>query len=197
MKIDLTLPISTDHWHDLLQQLIATAQWEKLGHLGTHFDVMEREFPLEYCELPGTFFDVSQVRGRDIELADIEQCAIREGDFVIIHTGWLREQPYGTPAYLHAPVVLSMALIHSFIERHVSLIGVDLPGIRPAAEHRAIDSYCAQHGAFVIENLYHLESLARESAGQDMIISTYPMRIQGATGLPCRVVATLRASSAR
>jgi hypothetical protein len=31
------------------------------GHLGTHFDVMNREFPLEYTRRNGIVFDVSDV----------------------------------------------------------------------------------------------------------------------------------------
>lgn len=43
----------------------------KLGHLGTHFDVMDKEFPLEYIKRKGIIFDVSSVQGRDIDITDI------------------------------------------------------------------------------------------------------------------------------
>ena len=36
------------------------------GHLGTHFDVMGKEFPLEYTRRKGIIFDVSTVKERDI-----------------------------------------------------------------------------------------------------------------------------------
>lgn len=32
-----------------------------VGHLGTHFDVMDKEFPLEYIRRPGICFDVRGV----------------------------------------------------------------------------------------------------------------------------------------
>ncbi len=36
------------------------------GHLGTHFDVMNKEFPLEYTRRKAYVFDVSAVRDREI-----------------------------------------------------------------------------------------------------------------------------------
>lgn len=192
MKIDLTLPISKDMWHAMRQQAIAVDEWERFGHLGTHFDVMDQEFPLEYCERRGRVFDVSHIRDRDIVLADIDVNRIREQDCVLFHTGWLKEKQYGTSEYFHASTTLASELIRWLVDKQVNLIGIDLAGIRPAAEHRDIDSYCAQHGTFIIENLYNLGALVRESASRELTVSTYPLRIHGVTGLPCRVVATLQ-----
>ena len=42
------------------------------GHFGTHFDVMGKEFPLDYTESNGIIFDVSDINNRDIEVDDIE-----------------------------------------------------------------------------------------------------------------------------
>lgn len=39
-----------------------------VGHIGTHFDVMNKEFPLVYTRRKGIVFDVSSVCDRDIEL---------------------------------------------------------------------------------------------------------------------------------
>lgn len=52
-------------------------------------------------------------------------------------------------------------------------------------EHPVKDQYCADHGVFVIENMCNLKELLNK----DVIMNTYPMRYQGMTGLPCRVVA--------
>ena len=63
MLIDLTVEVTP--------KAAADAQGNEkkalAGHLGTHFDVMDREFPLEYVKRKGLVFDVSQVSGRDIE----------------------------------------------------------------------------------------------------------------------------------
>ena len=66
--IDLTL--------DVTPGMIASARENeekaRSGHLGTHFDVMDREFPPEYARRPGIVFDVSGVENRDIDLGDID-----------------------------------------------------------------------------------------------------------------------------
>ena len=68
MLIDVTLKITP--------AMAAAAQGNEkkalAGHLGTHFDIMDKEFPLEYTERRGIVFDVSGVAGRDIGIADID-----------------------------------------------------------------------------------------------------------------------------
>lgn len=52
------------------------------GHLGTHFDVMDKEFPLEYMEREAVVFDVSAIgTGREIGVEDIDLSAVPEGSF--------------------------------------------------------------------------------------------------------------------
>ena len=62
MKIDITLRITP--------KMVTDAQGNEkkalVGHLGTHFDVMNKEFPLDYTERKGIVFDVTSVKDRDI-----------------------------------------------------------------------------------------------------------------------------------
>ena len=48
--------------------MVTDAQGNKkkalVGHLGTHFDVMNKEFPLEYTKRRAIVFDVSDVGDR-------------------------------------------------------------------------------------------------------------------------------------
>lgn len=94
MLIDMTLKISPKMVED------AQGNERKIfaGHLGTHFDVMNKEFPLEYSERKAIIFDVSSVMGKgrnnmesetmggiaDIEIADIESVGIEIADAEII-----------------------------------------------------------------------------------------------------------------
>ena len=68
MKIDITLKITP--------KMVTDAQGNEkktlVGHLGTHFDVMNKEFPLEYTERNGIVFDVSRVKNRDIDIDGID-----------------------------------------------------------------------------------------------------------------------------
>ena len=85
MLIDLTVEVTP--------KAAADAQGNEkkalAGHLGTHFDVMDREFPLEYVKRKGLVFDVSQVSGRDIESGDIFLDRVEAGMFVAFFTGFL------------------------------------------------------------------------------------------------------------
>lgn len=69
MLIDITLMVTPK------MALDAQGNEKKalVGHLGTHFDVMDKEFPLEYTRRQGIVFDVSKAakEGREIELEDV------------------------------------------------------------------------------------------------------------------------------
>ena len=74
MKIDITLKITP--------KMVTDAQGNEkkalIGHLGTHFDVMNKEFPLEYTERNGIVFDVSKVKNREIDIADIDMDKVKK-----------------------------------------------------------------------------------------------------------------------
>ncbi|WP_378955080.1 cyclase family protein [Pelosinus sp. sgz500959] len=191
MKIDLTVTV-TEEIRKLMEDMTATAQippYIQFGHLGTHFDVMDKKFPLENTERRGILFDVSHVKEREIEAGDINIDKITEHDFVIFYTGCLKEKKFATPEYLQTHLELSNGLITDLINKKVSMIGIDFPGIRKPAEHPQADQYCADHGIFVIENLANLDVLLAAVKGQAFLLHTYPVNYEGLTGLPCRVVA--------
>ena len=74
MKIDITLKITP--------QMVTDAQGNEkkalVGHLGTHFDVMDKEFPLEYTKRNGIVFDVSKVKNREIDIVDIDMDKVKK-----------------------------------------------------------------------------------------------------------------------
>ena len=183
MLIDITLRVT--------QEMLGTA-WENtakslVGHLGTHFDVMDREFPLEYTQRKAVAFDVSCVRNRDIAIADIDLDLVEAEMFVAFYTGFIGEEAYGTPAYFKEHPQLSVELIDALLEKKVSIIGIDCAAIRKGKEHVPTDQRCADRDVFVIENLCHLDSVL--VVDKHFVARTFPMRIAGITGLPCRVVA--------
>jgi len=193
MKIDLTVTVD-EEVRKLLLDATAAEQlppFDKFGHLGTHFDVMNKTFSLDNTERRGILFDVSQVKGREIEASDIDMAQIEENDFVMFYSGCLKEHKYGTPAYLKTKIELANVLIRDLIAKKVSMIGIDFPGIRKPAEHPQADQYCADHGVFVIENLANLDILLVAANGRSFLVHTYPINYEGLTGLPCRVIAEL------
>lgn len=185
MLIDITLCVTP--------QMMGTAYENTakslVGHMGTHFDVMDKDFPLAYTQRQGIVFDVYGITGRDIDLADVDLDKVGPGMFVAFFTGFVDEVEYGTPKYFREHPQLSPALIDALLDKEISIIGVDCAGIRRAPEHVPVDQHCADRGVFVVENLCDLQSvLAR---GGVFTARTFPLRYTGMTGLPCRVVAEM------
>ena len=82
MKIDVTLKITP--------KMAADAQGNEkkvlVGHLGTHFDVMNKEFPLEYTERKAIVFDVTGITERDIDISDIDADKVEGNMFIAFYT---------------------------------------------------------------------------------------------------------------
>ena len=181
MKIDLTL--------GLTPEMTAQGNLDKTlaGHMGTHFDVMDKDFPLEYTERRGIVFNVSDVGEREIDLADIDLDRVQAGMFVAFYSGFMAKEGYGTPRYWKEHPQLSMALIGALLNKCVSVIGIDFAGVRRGKEHVPTDQLCADRNVFVVENLCDLHLLAAWEG--EIVMHTYPLKLSGVSGLPCRVTA--------
>jgi kynurenine formamidase len=187
MFIDLTLKITP--------RMVVDAQGNEkkslAGHLGTHFDVMNKEFPLDYLERKGIVFDVSGIENRDIELTDLDLERVQEGLFVAFYTGFIDREGYGSRTYFSQHPQLSPKLIAALLDKGISIVGVDCAGIRRGAEHALTDQTCADRGVFVVENLCNLKRLLSGDKVKEFIANTYPVNYADMTGLPCRVVAKI------
>lgn len=187
MLVDITLKITPKMVTDAMEN----DKTRLAGHLGTHFDVMNKEFPLEYTRRKGIVFDVSSVRGRDIEVSDVDLTLVQKGMFVAFSSGYIEKIGYGSLEYFTEHPQLSDALIEKLVEKEVSIIGVDFGGVRRGKEHKPKDQYCADHGVFIIENLCNLHALLENQKVKTFMANTYPVNYAEMTGLPCRVVAEL------
>ena len=181
MLIDITLQITPE--------LIKNDQTSKslVGHMGTHFDVMDKVFPLAYTERKGIAFDVSGVTDRDIEVSDICLDAVEKEMFVAFYTGYIEREPYGSRIYFAEHPQLSHDLINALLDKEISVIGVDCAGIRRGKEHISADQACADRNVFVVENLCNLKTVL--DYGGVFHACTYPLNCAGMTGIPCRVIA--------
>ena len=186
-KIDLSVQISQSKW----RELFGAEQLAGAGHIGTHFDVMNTTFDLENTKRSGKIVDVSGVRERDIGISDVRATEIRAHDFVIFHTGFLQAVGYGTPAYRTDYPQLARDLLRLLLEKQVSLIGLDAPGVRRGDEHTPTDQWCADHGVFIVENLANTGLLLQAAGQRPFTVYTFPLSIAELTGLPCRVIAEI------
>jgi kynurenine formamidase len=186
MLIDLSLPINA-------QDLALGKAHKSLidaGHVGTHFDVVNKSFSLENFRLPGKVFDISKIRDREIEVPDLVGAQVEPGDFVVLYTGLLDEFGYNTDPYSSRSAELSDAVIDYLLERGTRLIGVDAAGVQKPRKHSAVDQYCADRGVFIVENLNNVRLLVALCASP-LTIYTAPLSRTDWTGLPCRVLAEL------
>lgn len=182
MLIDITLKITPK----MAKDAQGNEKKALVGHLGTHFDVMNKEFPLEYTRRKGIIFDVSNITERDIEITDIDLSKVKNNMFVAFYTGFIEAEGYGTKHYFSEHPQLSDNLIDALLEKKISMIGIDFAGVRRGKEHTPKDQYCADRGTFIIENLCNLKTLAQQT--QYFTANTYPMNYADMSGLPCRVV---------
>lgn len=187
MLIDLSVKVTKSVNKDALDNEKAVS----FGHLGTHFDVMNKEFPLDFTRRRGLVFDVSGVVNRDIEPWDLDLSAVEEGMFVALCSGFIEREEYGTKTYFVAHPQLSHELIDRLLDKKISIIGIDFAGVRRGAEHSPKDQYCADRGVFIVENLTNLTKVLNGEPKAVFTAHTYPIHFADMSGLPCRVVAEL------
>jgi kynurenine formamidase len=185
--IDITLLVTPE----MIEAAHGNEQKSFSGHLGTHFDVMNKEFPLENLRRKAVVFDVSKVTDRDINPGDIDLNVIESGMFVAIHSGFIEKVGYGSKVYFSEHPQLSNELIEALLDRKISIIGIDFAGVRRGAEHTPKDQYCADQGVFIVENLCNLNEVLQSKPFAKFTANTYPIKYAAMTGLPCRVVAEI------
>jgi kynurenine formamidase len=185
VKVDLTLKVSASKVQEITSLQAITA----FGHMGTHVDVMGKEFPLDNVSRRGRLIVVTRVAGRDIEPEDFAGVEFESRDVALIYTGFIDRVPYGTPEYFTMHPELSWEAVQYLLDRNVSLIGIDGTGLRRGDDHKKVDRLCAENNVFVVENLVNLKTLAGLPRDTTITISTLAVNIEGLTGLPCRVVA--------
>jgi kynurenine formamidase len=181
MLLDLTLAIDRTAAAD-------DHPLRKLGHLGTHFDVLDKEFPLEYVKRTGRLIDISTIKDREVVIEDLH-AAISPEDFVIFRTNLAIDVGYGAPEYNRRSAELSDDAVGFLLDRNISLIGVDAASIQKPSKHLEVDHRCAERNVFVVENLCNLEKLAPIVGDRPFVVYCAPLNFRGLTGLPCRVVA--------
>lgn len=184
--IDLTLKVSPSTVEGARENLAKARN----GHIGTHFDAMDKEFPVSYMELPAIVFDVEEVGDNtEIQPSDIDVNLIPEGGAVLFKTRYIERVGYGTKVYFTTHPQLSKPLIELLVQKRIAIIAVDFSGVRCGREHTEADQYCADHGTFIVENICNLTSVLQGQKSKSFTLGTYPVNFTGLTGLPCRVVA--------
>ena len=187
MLIDLSIEVTPE----LREQALKNEEKTIGGHIGTHFDVMDKEFPLEFIKRKGIVFNINNSKESEIKVKDIDLDQIKENMFVGFYSGFLKKVGYGTEQYFYEHPQLSRDLIDKLLAKNISMIGIDFAGIRRREEHSEIDQYCANHGVFIVENLNNFDKLLKDKKSVRFKAYTFPIKYSGMSGLPCRVVAAV------
>ena len=184
MLIDLSLPLEKAPAEGARQR---ESDLFRLGHYGTHLDrLLGSAIPLDYFKNRALLFDISAFsQQRPVRVNDLPLELLREGDFVLFHTGALLRNPYASKEYLSEYIEFSWELLDALLRKKVRFIGLDARGLRRNEEHRVADTLCEESGAFVIENMANTELLPERRP-----FTVYAACFDaGGTGLPCRVFA--------
>ncbi|MBQ9275838.1 MAG: cyclase family protein [Succinivibrio sp.] len=191
MKIDLSYHLDADTIKKLAAKISDRDKaLSSAGHFGTHFDVMGKQFSLDYTESRGVIFDVRGAGTGEIGLNLVDLSLVQEGDFVLLYTAVSEKYAYQSDEYNTLFPQLSWELIEALTDKHIHVIGIDMRGVRQGAEHGKADNFCAERGVFIVENLVNLGQLLRYQ-GQNFIVHLYPLPLEGFSGLPSRVVAEI------
>ncbi len=184
-------------------------------HGGTHLDAplhfapdgrSTADIPITQLIGPGRVIDIRAqcaddpdylLMPRDIEDHEAEYGRIKPGDIVLILTGWGRYYPdtrrylgsdvHGEVRDLSFPGIGREAAV-ALVERRIDLVGLDTASLDHGpstgfAAHRVLNAANIPG----VENVAHLDELPPTGA----TILALPMKIDGGTGGPCRIIAIL------
>lgn len=191
-----------------------------LTHCGTHIDapmhVFERhekagiysvdEWPLEQLYGETVVLDVPKGELEEITAEDLEKAKpeVREGDIVLIHTGWGRyyveDRKSSTYITDRRPGFVTSA-IEWVVKKKVKALGSDLvvpnhPKYQfyppdEEAKRGAVDVYEPIHKTMLGSNVISIEQLTNldKIKGQRVIAGFFPLRVKGLDGCPIRALA--------
>jgi arylformamidase len=137
-----------------------------------------------------------------IEQQDLDNHQIRQGDAVVIATGW--EKRSGRRNYMSENPGLSEQAARYLARKRVNAVAIDCPSIDVGTDSRfTAHNILLPRNILVVENLCNLDKVASSSSSSSssgssnnnniptltLIIS--PLKLRGATGSPARVLALL------
>ncbi len=123
-----------------------------------------------------------------IRVADLGQMAdkIREGDGLLLRTGWSRR--VHEPAYRDELPRVSLELAQWCVARGVRMLGVEPPSVADVnnpEELTAVHKVLLQAGVVIVEGLAHLDQIRREK----VTFMAFPLKVAGGDGAPVRALA--------
>lgn len=136
------------------------------------------------------------VTPKDIEAtARSQKVAIREGDVVLVRTGWGQLYMVDNATYVAAEPGLTEEAAHWLTERHIAVVGADNMAVEvmPAQHADRVfpvhQHFLVEAGVHMIENI-QLEEVCREGVWEFLFIAL-PVKYKGATASTLRPIAII------
>lgn len=163
-------------------------------HSGTHVDL-----PMHYFDegldaasatldlFCGECFTIEEPYslGQGIEIDHLDLSGIKQGDILIIRTGW--EETAGSKAFFEQFPYFSESCAKKLVELGVKAVGTDLPSVDGPSTGGAAHNIILSKGIMIIEALVNLKPLV----GKRCYISAVPLKIRNGDGSPVRAYAIL------
>ncbi len=139
----------------------------------------------------GIILDLREIKhGKVLGLDDLESALggreIKDGDKVLLHTGW--EDHWGSDDYINSHSGLGKDAAKFLVKKGVDLVGIDTPNL----DHPDASDFPAHHTllgsqVLIVENLCNLGSIG----GKRFTFIALPLKIKEGTGSPIRAIALL------
>lgn len=134
--------------------LWANARADKIGargHVGTHLDCYTTIPKQSEYEINGNVIDCKSSMPR---LDTIEHIGSLENMALVLHTGNLEKNQYGTEEYFNKDTSLQEETLNSILSKKPLFIIIDSHGIAPKGiKHITFDKLCETYDCHVIENV--------------------------------------------
>lgn len=146
LHLTLNEDSSAVHW--------ANAQADKIdarGHVGTHLDCYTTIPKQSEYEINGSIIDCKISMP---QLENIKHIGSLENMALVLHTGNLEENLYGTEEYFNKDTSLQEETLKTILSKKPLFIIIDSHGIAPKGiKHITFDKLCEAYGCHVIENV--------------------------------------------
>src|SRR5919109_535161 len=123
-----------------------------------------------------------------IEQQDLSNHQIRQGDTVVIATGW--EKCADSRNYMTENPGLSKQAARYLAKKKVNAVAIDCPSIDVGTDSSfTAHNILLSHNILAVENLCNLDRIASNNNNSKFTLIISPLKLGGATGSPARVLA--------
>lgn len=177
------------------------------SHSGTHMDAPRHfgcshegkttidELPLETFLGPARVVHLEVMPGELLLPAHLGELAASfvVGQALLLHTGWATHRE-NLEVFRNQLPRVSEELARWCVEKKVRVLGVEPPSVADVnnlAEVTRIHEILLSGGVTIVEGLVNLDQLP---ANREFTLGTFPLKIAGGDGSPCRAFAQLESS---